>query len=208
MVRRLLLSVPGILVAAAGCSLPTTDAFSNLPPLLVISGHAFLPDGYHVGMLTPDSVHFQIQLQTLDGHPVAAGSLVPGSSGFSLSLPTSLLPPRAQLFAVCLLDQGGEPICGAPIRLTPSWSAAEVEVDATSSVLLMTARAAAEAGQDPTGWNFAALAAAPQLGPAVTDLEGRLVSWSSVGGPVPTSAPLPASLQRQISSLLAAARGS
>ncbi|GEM_PF-2111469 len=154
----------GLIALLGGCSLPRVSPEHNLPPLVVISGSAELPDDYLVmAGSVPAPRGFRISLSRLDGAILASGTIVSGSGEFSVSVPKTLLSEGSALYEVTLRNSLGAAVYSAPAQVHGTGGSGRIQISAISTAVLLGAKASHQMGRSLTGWNFARISQDPKV---------------------------------------------
>lgn len=149
----------GLGVILGGCSLPKVSPEHHLPPLVVVTGTAEIPDDYLVmAGSVPAPRGFRVSLSRLDGTILASGTIVSSSGEFSVSVPKTQLTAGSALYEVTLRNGLGAAVYSAPAKGHSQGSFGRVRIDATSTALFLAAKTAHEQGRPVAHWDFAGLA--------------------------------------------------
>lgn len=165
--RAIFLAILGALVLGgvlSGCELPRMSPEHHLPPLVVISGTAEIPDGYLVmSGSVPAPRGFRISLSRLDGSMLASGTIVSATGEFSVSVPQSLLSEGPSLYEVTLRNGLGAAIYAAPISMRARGSVSRVQINAVSTAIALGAKTSHQMGRSLADWDFARISQDPQV---------------------------------------------
>lgn len=202
----------GLLIgmATSGCEMPKVSPEHGLPPLVVISGKAEIPDNYLVqsGSI-PAPWGFRISLARLEGPMLASGTIVSSSGEFSVSVPQSLLADGAALYEITLRNGLGAPVYSAAAPARARTGFPRVQISAASTAVLLGAKASLQGGRSLASWDFEGLAKDPQ----VLSFAQRIAkdaaerSNSQPGQTLLSSVPLPAEFQSGANLVIAVAEG-
>lgn len=151
-------------LTASGCALPKVSPEHGLPPLVVLSGTAEIPDDYLVmsGSM-PAPRGFRVSLAKLDGSILASGTIVSASGEYSISVPRSQLTQGASLYEVTLRNGLGAAIYSAPAQVHSHGSFGRVQITAASTAVVLGLKASHQMGRSIQGWDFARITKDPQV---------------------------------------------
>jgi hypothetical protein len=136
----------------------------HLPPLVVISGTAEIPDDYLVmAGSVPAPRGFRISLSKLDGAMLASGTIVSSTGEFSVSVPQTQLSEGPSLYEITLRNSLGAAVYSAPAQIRAQGSFSRVQISATSTAILLGMKASRQMGRSIQGWDFSRIAQDPQV---------------------------------------------
>ncbi len=151
-------------LAMSGCALPKVSPEHNLPPLVVVSGNAEIPDDYLVMSGTmPAPRGFRASLAKLDGTMLASGTIVSSTGEFSISVPQTLLTQGSTIYEVTLRNSLGAAVFSAPAQVNSHGGYGRVQINAASTAVLLGVKASQQMGRSVAGWDFARIAKDPQV---------------------------------------------
>ena len=156
----------GILLglSTSGCALPKVSPEHGLPPLVLVSGTAEIPDNYLVmSGSVPAPRGFRVSLAKLDGTVLASGTIVSSSGEFSISVPKSLLTSDSPFYEIMLRNGLGAAIYSAPAQVYAHGSFSRVQISATSTAIVLGLKASHQMGRSIQGWDFTKIAKDPQV---------------------------------------------
>lgn len=193
-----------------GCTLPKVSPEHNLPPLVVISGTAEIPNNYLVqsGSM-PAPRGFRISLSRLDGAMLASGTIVNGSGEFSISVPQTLLIDGAALYEITLRNGQGAAVYSAAAQSRARGSFARVQISAASTAVLLGAKTSLQMGRSLAGWDFERIARDPQVLPFAQRIAKDAAERSNnqPGQTLLSTVPLPAEFQTGAYQVISVAEG-
>lgn len=154
----------GLGLLLGGCALPKVSPEHNLPPLVILGGTAEIPDDYLVmAGSVPAPRGFRVSLSKLDGTMLASGTIVSATGEFSVSVPQTQLTAGSALYEVTLRNSLGAAIYSAPAQLHATGSYSRVQINATSTAILLGVKASQQLGRPIQAWDFARIAKDPQV---------------------------------------------
>ena len=157
-----LLSLPGL--SLSGCALPKVSPEHNLPPLVVVGGTAEIPDDYLIqaGNI-PAPRGFRVSLAKLDGSMLASGTIISSTGEFSISVPQTQLTQGSAVYEVTLRNSLGAAVFSAPAQIHSHGGYGRVQINATSTAVLLGVKASQQMGRSIAGWDFARIGKDPQV---------------------------------------------